>query len=81
MNVNELTKQVGDLSTALNIVWTLVAGFLVMFMQAGFALVETGLVRKKNMAHTMAMNFFVYSIGIVGVFRFALIAFVPSGFV
>jgi Amt family ammonium transporter len=66
VNVNELTKQVGDLSTALNIVWTLVTGFLVMFMQAGFALVETGLVRKKNMAHTMAMNFFVYSIGIVG---------------
>ena len=28
--------------TALNIVWTLLCGFLVMFMQAGFALVETG---------------------------------------
>ena len=53
--------------TATNIVWTLVAGFLVMFMQAGFALLEaTGLCRKKNAAHVMAMNFLVYSIGILG---------------
>src|SRR5512142_2560048 len=43
----------------------MVAGFLVMFMQAGFALVETGLTRAKNAAHTMAMNFLVYSIGII----------------
>src|SRR5262249_59420223 len=35
---------------ASNFVWTLVAGFLVMFMQAGFALVETGLLRAKNAA-------------------------------
>ncbi len=52
--------------TALNIVWTLVTGFLVMFMQAGFALVETGLTRAKNVAHTMGMNFLVYAIGIIG---------------
>jgi len=37
-----------------------------MFMQAGFALVETGLVRAKNVAHTMGMNFLVYSIGVLG---------------
>jgi len=51
---------------ALNITWTLLTGFLVMFMQAGFALVETGLTRAKNVAHTMGMNFLVYSIGIIG---------------
>jgi Amt family ammonium transporter len=62
----DLTKNVGDTQTALNIVWTMVAGFLVMFMQAGFALVETGLTRAKNAAHTMAMNFLVYAIGIIG---------------
>ena len=37
-----------------------------MFMQAGFALVETGLTRAKNVAHTMGMNFLVYAIGILG---------------
>src|SRR6266567_1763159 len=62
----DVAKQVTDTQLGVNLVWTLVAGFLVMFMQAGFALVETGLVRAKNLAHTMAMNFFVYAIGIIG---------------
>ena len=39
---------------SINMVWTLVTGFLVMFMQAGFASVETGLCRAKNAAHVMA---------------------------
>src|SRR5438093_7152215 len=46
--------------------WTLLTGFLVMFMQAGFALVETGFTRAKNVAHTMMMNFMVYAIGMTG---------------
>ena len=53
---------------SINFVWTLVAGFLVMFMQAGFALVETGLIRAKNAAHTMSMNFMVYALGMFGFF-------------
>ena len=51
-----------------NFIWTLIAGFLVMFMQAGFALVETGLIRAKNVAHTMSMNFLVYGLGMFGFF-------------
>jgi ammonium transporter, Amt family len=51
-----------------NFVWLLVTGFLVMFMQAGFALVEVGFTRAKNAMHTMSMNFMVYAIGIVGFF-------------
>jgi Amt family ammonium transporter len=69
----EIAKQSADtaqglaqLTTAANLVWTCVCAFLVMFMQAGFALVETGLTRSKNVAHTMAMNFMVYALGIVG---------------
>jgi Amt family ammonium transporter len=53
---------------SINFVWTLVAGFLVMFMQAGFALVETGLIRAKNASHTMSMNFMVYALGMLGFF-------------
>jgi ammonium transporter, Amt family len=60
-----LAQSLSDTQTALNIVWTLLAGFLVMFMQAGFALVETGLTRAKNVAHTMGMNFLVYSLGML----------------
>ena len=42
-----------DVTEAVNIMWMLIAGFLVFFMQAGFALVETGFTRTKNVAHTM----------------------------
>jgi Amt family ammonium transporter len=53
---------------SINFVWVLIAGFLVIFMQAGFALVETGLIRAKNAAHTMSMNFGVYALGMFGFF-------------
>ena len=52
-------------SVAINFVWTLIAGFLVMFMQAGFAMVETGFTRAKNAAHTITMNFMVYGIAMM----------------
>ena len=62
----EVMETVGHNKIAINMVWTLIAGFLVMFMQAGFALVETGFTRAKNVAHTMTMNFMVYAIGMFG---------------
>ena len=46
--------------------WMLIAGFLIFFMQAGFALVETGFTRAKNVAHTMMMNMMVFCIGAIG---------------
>lgn len=62
----EIGDSVGHNKIAINIMWTLITGFLVMFMQAGFAMVETGFTQKKNVAHTMAMNFMVYGIGLLG---------------
>ena len=64
----ELSDQVGKNKVGINMVWLLITGFLVFFMQAGFALVETGLTRAKNVAHTMAMNLFVYPAGALGFF-------------
>ena len=64
--LGEVADAVGHSKVALNIVWTLLTGFLVMFMQAGFAMVETGFTRAKNVAHTMGMNFLVYAIGLIG---------------
>src|SRR5258706_166970 len=64
--IAEVMAVVGHNKIAVNIVWTLLTGFLVMFMQAGFALVETGFCRAKNAAHTMAMNFMIYPIGLLG---------------
>jgi Amt family ammonium transporter len=60
----DTVNQVGQNRIAINFVWTLITGFLVMFMQAGFALVETGLCRAKNANHTMMMNFMVYGFGL-----------------
>ena len=48
---------------SINMMWVLITGFMVMFMQAGFMLVETGLCRAKNAAHISAMNFMVYPLG------------------
>ncbi|MGH2412399.1 MAG: ammonium transporter, partial [Microcystaceae cyanobacterium] len=62
----QLADSVGQNRVAINITWTLITGFLVMFMQAGFALVETGFTRAKNASHTMLMNFLIYVIGLTG---------------
>ncbi len=64
--LKELADAVGHNRVSINVVWTLVTGFLVMFMQAGFAMVETGFTRAKNVAHTMAMNFMIYPLGMLG---------------
>lgn len=64
----EISDQVGKNKVGINMVWLLITGFLVFFMQAGFALVEAGLTRAKNVAHTMAMNLFVYPAGVIGFF-------------
>ncbi len=51
---------------SLNLAWLLLSAFLVMFMQLGFAMVETGFTRAKNAVHTMAMNFVIYPLGVIG---------------
>jgi Amt family ammonium transporter len=65
LTVGDVVNQVGQNKIAINFTWTLIAGFLVMFMQAGFAVVETGLCRAKNANHTMMMNFMVYGVGML----------------
>ena len=64
LTLGDVANQVGQNKIAVNFVWTLVTGFLVMFMQAGFAMVEAGLCRVKNANHTYMMNFFVYTCGL-----------------
>lgn len=49
--------------THANYVWTLVAAALVFFMQAGFAMVETGFTRAKNAINIMMKNLMDFSIG------------------
>src|SRR5206468_11586719 len=63
---------VGHLRVATNFAWTLNTGYLVLFMQAGFALLTCGLVRKKNAGHLMMLNFAAYV--------FAFLAYYAVGF-
>jgi Amt family ammonium transporter len=48
---------------AINTVWTLIAAFLVFFMQAGFAMVEAGFTRAKNAANIMMKNLMDFAFG------------------
>ena len=63
----ESTKTVKQLSEELqsniNIVWTCIAAFLVFFMQAGFAMVEVGFTRAKNVINILMKNLMDFSIG------------------
>ena len=56
----KLADGVGRVRIGTNFAWTLNTGYLVLFMQAGFALLTCGLVRKKNAAHLMMLNFAAY---------------------
>jgi Amt family ammonium transporter len=50
------------LKIAADTVWTMIAAFLVFFMNAGFALVESGFCREKNTVNILAKNFIVFAI-------------------
>ena len=52
-----------DVQTNLDYVWTLIAAFLVFFMQARFAMVESGFTRAKNAANIIMKNLMDFSIG------------------
>ena len=63
-----LSEAIAKDRTAINTNWLMVGGVLVLFMQAGFALVETGFTRAKNAAHTMMMNLVIFALGVAGWF-------------
>ena len=52
-----------DLATSVDVGWTLVAAALVFFMQAGFAMVETGFPRAKNAGNIIMKNLMDFSLG------------------
>jgi Amt family ammonium transporter len=55
-------------STDNNLLWVVLGAMLVIFMQAGFALVETGFCRAKHAAHVVSTNFAVFGLGFIGFF-------------
>mgnify|MGYP006268762091 CR=1 FL=1 len=59
----ELTM--ADVSAAFDMIWLVVAAALVFFMQAGFAMVETGLTRAKNAGNIIMKNLMDFSVGAI----------------
>jgi ammonium transporter, Amt family len=51
-----------ELKVAADTMWVLIAGFLVFFMHAGFALLESGLCRAKNAANILGKNLMVVAL-------------------
>jgi len=70
--LNALASDSARLGVSINFTWTLITGFLVLFMQVGFAFLVTGLTRAKNAAHMMMMN--------IAAFAVALLAYYAVGF-
>jgi Amt family ammonium transporter len=61
-------KAVTALTQQTNLLWIIIGAVLVIFMQAGFALVETGFCRAKHAAHVVSTNFAIFGLGFVGYF-------------
>ena len=59
-----------ELATYVDSLWIVVAGILVMFMQPGFMLVETGFTRSKNSVNIVMKNFMDFSVGAVTYWAF-----------
>lgn len=62
-DIVSLTDEVKAVHRGVDFVWTLVAAFLVFFMQAGFAMVEAGFTRAKNATNIVMKNLLDFSVG------------------
>jgi hypothetical protein len=72
VGINNLANQTAHVGVSVNVTWMLMCGFLVLFMQVGFAFLVTGLTRAKNAAHMMMMN--------IAAFAVAFLAYYLVGF-
>ena len=72
-SLTAVTDQAASLKVAVDTVWVLVAAFLVIFMNAGFAMVEAGFCRQKNAVNILSKNLIVFAISTIAfwIFGFA----------
>lgn len=61
--MEDISTTLNEMTTSINSLWVLIAASLVMFMQAGFALVEVGFTRAKNGANILMKNLLDYAVG------------------
>ncbi len=61
-----LEDEVGHVKISVNYIWVFLGMILVFFMQAGFAMLETGFCRKPHAIHVMMTNFIIFAVGVIG---------------
>jgi Amt family ammonium transporter len=66
--VDSVQSALTTLTQTTNLMWIVIGAALVIFMQAGFALVETGFCRAKHAAHVVSTNFAIFGLGFVAFF-------------
>jgi len=79
-DVTQLAGQVTELSYALDTFYFLVMGVLVMWMAAGFTMLESGLIRAKNTAEILTKNIGLYSIAAIMYMLCGYSIMYPGGF-
>jgi len=62
----DMLQKISSITVSLDTAWTLLAAFLVFFMNLGFAMVESGLCRSKNAVNILAKNFIVFAVSSIG---------------
>jgi len=65
-----LQKSVANLTVVGDTAWVLITGFLVFFMNLGFACVEAGMCRQKNAVNILSKNFIVFAVTTIGFWLF-----------
>ncbi|MDS0220175.1 ammonium transporter [Haloarcula sp. S1AR25-5A] len=65
MSYTALQVDPAVLAEGVNLLWVLVVSFLIFFMHAGFAMLEAGQVRSKNVANQLTKNLLTWSVGVV----------------
>nr|WP_203427712.1 ammonium transporter [Rippkaea orientalis] len=65
ITVESVNTNVATLQGTLNAIWVLVATILVVFMNAGFAMLETGFCRQKNAVNILAKNLIVFALATI----------------
>ena len=71
LDADEGSKPIKGLSehaASMDMVWTLLASFLIFLMQAGFTLVEVGFTRAKNAGNVVMKNMIDFALGSIGFF-------------
>ncbi len=63
----------------INMIWVLVASILVIFMNAGFAMLEAGLCRQKNAVNILAKNLIVFALASIAFWAFGFSLMFGSG--